>query len=171
LAIVDTNHDIIQPAGDLSTKTPHQVLCVYRVESILGDEMTTSLEITEYYELVALYRALRVVKFAPQPIVPELTGSPYLADISRRIVDTLSKMEVERGKPERSSDWQIEIDPNGEIWQIAVRNAATTPDFWSKQTHEKKIELARIHLSPFALTDALLEDFVRQVNELASTSG
>ncbi len=130
--------------------------------------MTVSLEITEYYELVALHRALRAVKFARQPTIPELSGSPYLADISRRIVDTLSQMEVERGKPERSSDWEIEIDPGSEVWQIAVRNAAAHPEFWREQTHEKKIEVARIHLSPFVLTDELLENFAHQVDKAIS---
>lgn len=130
--------------------------------------MKISLEITEYYELVALHKALRVARFARNPMIPALSGSPYLADIARRVVDTLSAMEVERGRPDQRENWQIAIDPDGEIWQIAVRNAAEHPDFWREQTHEKKIEIARIYLSPFVLTDQLLENFVHQVDKVIS---
>lgn len=124
--------------------------------------------ITEYYELVALHRALRATKFVREVPIPELPGSPFLADISRRVVETLAQMEVERGKPERAADWQIPIGEDSEVWRIAVRNAAIKPDSWNKQTHEEKVNRARIHLSPFVFTDEMVETFIRQVDEQAN---
>ncbi len=126
------------------------------------------LKITEYYELVALPRALRAAKFGRELLIPELPGSPFLADISTRVVETLAQMEIERGKPERAADWQIAIDEHGEVWKIAVRNAAHKPDSWNRQTHEQKVSFARIHLSPFVFTDEMLETFIRQVDEQAN---
>ena len=132
--------------------------------------MAKSLEIAEYYELVALHKALHVARFSRDPMIPWLSGSPYLADIANRIVNTLANMEVERGKPERAKNWQMRIDPNGEVWRIAVNNAAVDSDIWNSQTHQQKVDLARIFLSPFTFTDEMIELFIDQVNDQANTT-
>lgn len=132
--------------------------------------MAKSLEITQYYELVALHKALHVARFSRDPMIPWLSGSPYLADIAKRIVNTLAIMEAERGKPERAKDWQMTIDPNGELWRIAINNAAADSDSWNSQTHQQKIDLARIFLSPFTFTDEMIELFIEQANGKANTT-
>jgi hypothetical protein len=131
--------------------------------------MTKKLEITEYYELVALHKALHVARFGREQLVPALPGSPYLADIAKRVVETLAEMEVMRGKPERANDWLVKIDQTGEIWQIAVRNAAVEPDLWNRRTHQEKLSLAQIYLSPFIYTAEMLEKFVQQVDVQTKT--
>jgi hypothetical protein len=127
--------------------------------------MSEKFEITEYYELVALHRALHVARFAREPLVPALPGSPFLAAIAKRVVETLAEMEIKRGKPERASDWQIKIDPSGEVWQIAVRNAALEPEFWNRCTNQEKTGLAHTFLSPFVVTDETVIKFIEQVDE------
>lgn len=130
-------------------------------------EMAKPLEVTEYYELVALHKALIAARFARKPLMPFLSGSPYLSEIARRVVDILSEMEVERGRPEQRNNWQIKIRPDSEVWQIAVKNAATESDFWNKQSKEKKTELAKIFLSPFVISDEILDLFIDEVDETA----
>jgi hypothetical protein len=131
--------------------------------------MTKKLEITDYYELVALHKALHVARFGRELLVPALPGSPYLADIAKRVVKTLAEMEFMRGKPERANDWLVKIDQTGEIWQIAVRNAAVEPDLWESLTHQEKLSLAQIYLSPFTYTPEMLEKFVQQVDVQTKT--
>jgi hypothetical protein len=132
--------------------------------------MTKRFEIIDYYELVALHKALHVARFAREQLVPALPGSPYLATIAKRVVETLAEMEIIRGKPERAKNWFVNIDPTGEVWQIAVRNAASEPEMWSRQTHAEKLSLAQIYLSPFIFTDEVLEMFVQQVDNQIKTT-
>jgi hypothetical protein len=133
--------------------------------------MTNKLEITEYYELLALHRALHVVRFARTELAPGLSGSPYLADIAKRVVAVLREMEVSRGKPEWADNWLSQIDPDGEVWQIAVSNAAQNPDRWNQRTHQEKLSHVWIYLSPFVYTDEMVEQFVKQVDAQTSTAG
>lgn len=128
--------------------------------------MASKLEITDYYELLVLQRALWVAKFARDPLAPELPGSPFLADVARRVVETLAQMEIERGYPEKADDWYVTIDPTGEVWQITVEYAARKPDIWRKWSYQEKVEYTKILLSPFTFTDEMVEDFIQQVDEL-----
>jgi len=132
--------------------------------------MKNMLQITEYYELVALHKALWSARFAREPLLEYLPGSPFLADIANRVVDVLAKMEIERGRPERANDWRMEVSTTGEIWQIMLRNASEHPDFWKKQSTEEKKKIARIYLSPFVITDEILDEFIRQVDEKCNAS-
>ncbi len=127
--------------------------------------MIDGLQITDYYELLALHSALMVARFSRNPIKPELPGSPYLADIANRIVQTLAEMEVERGHPERAERWYAKIDPTEELWQIAIRNASTKPDIWGKLSIKEKIERAKTFLSPFTITNNILDAFIAEVDE------
>jgi hypothetical protein len=124
------------------------------------------LKINEYYELVALHRALHAARFAREPLLAELPGSPFLADISRRVVETLAQMEIERGQSSRAKNWHVPIVEHGEVWRIAVRNAATIPPhLWNNYTHEQKVKIGHIFLSPFVFTNEMVETFIHQVGE------
>ena len=126
--------------------------------------MAKSLEISDYYELVALYRALRMFKFSRNPMDDRIVGSPFLANIANRTVEVLNEMEVERGTTERAN-WAEPIIPNSEIWQIAVRNAADSNDgYWRNFSPEQKREFAAVLLSPFSFTDDMLANFVVDVD-------
>ncbi len=132
--------------------------------------MTNGLHITGYPELLALHSALMVARFARNPIKPELSGSPYLADIANEVVRILAEIEVEQGHPDRASRWQAIIDPEEEMWQIAVRNASSNPEVWKKRSDEEKVERAKTFLSPFIVTNEIVDKFIQQVDERTSQS-
>ena len=129
--------------------------------------MVAKFETTDYYEMVALFRAIQVVKFDRDPLAPELVGSTFIANIANRLAKALDEMELERGHPERAN-WQGPIVQDGEKWQIIVREAARHPEIWARQSHEWKADYAHILMSPFSYTVEMLEEFIRQVDELAT---
>jgi hypothetical protein len=129
-----------------------------------ASEEKVKLEVTDYYELRVLHSALWVVRFAENPVRPELPGSPLLANIANRIVEVGAKMEVERGHPERAEQWRIKIVPDSPLWQVIVKNANRNSAFWKSCSTDKKREIARTYLSPSIIDDALIEEFVRQVD-------
>ncbi|MBI1259272.1 MAG: hypothetical protein GC204_17540 [Chloroflexi bacterium] len=128
--------------------------------------MAKSLEISDYYELVALYRALRLFKFSRNPVDDRIVGSPFLANIANRTVEVLNEMEIERGRPERAN-WAEPIIPDSEVWQIAVRNAADSNEgYWRNFSPEQKREFAAVLLSPFSFTDDMLADFIADADAI-----
>lgn len=126
--------------------------------------MAKSLEITDYYELVALCMALQQVKFSRSPVDDRVIGSPFIASIANRLVETLNELEVERGKPE-GANWNVPIVQDSEVWQIAVRNAVDSNEgYWKNFSYEQKREFAVVLLSPFTYTEEMLAIFVTQVD-------
>jgi hypothetical protein len=122
-------------------------------------------QVTDYYELRALHTALWLARFAGHPVKPEVPGSPLLANVAKRIVEVLAEMEVARGKAKEARGWQIEIVPDGGLWDVIVENASTHPEIWKTWSWEKKREVAQIYLSPLVYTDEIRDEFVRQVDE------
>jgi hypothetical protein len=127
--------------------------------------MNAVFQITDYYQLIALHKALIHAKFARKPIDPIISGSPLIADIANQIIETLIQMEIERGNPKAAENWKIKIDPSGEMWQIALSRVSPDDKVWQKWTQEEKEYYARLLLSPFLFDDNLLLEFVRQVHE------
>lgn len=125
----------------------------------------TKFEVNDYGEMVALFRALMVAKFARDQIVPELPGSPFIASMFNRLAHALNKMEIERGKPERAN-WYMEIVPDSERWQIAVRDAAHVEKrIWDQFSSDERQTIAKTHLAPFLFTDEMINRFIAQVDE------
>jgi hypothetical protein len=127
--------------------------------------MSAIFQVTDYYKLLALHKALIHTKFARQPTEPIISGSPFIAEMANQIVETLAQMEIERGHPERAQDWRIKIDPTGEVWDIALSRINLTDKVWQKWTLDEKKHFARLLLSPFEYDEQLLLEFIRQADE------
>lgn len=130
--------------------------------------MNAVFQITDYYQLIALHKALIQAKFARDPIDPIISGSPLIAETANQIIATLIQMEIDRGNPKGAEIWKIKIDPSGEMWQIALSRISLYDRIWQKWTPEEKKYYARLLLSPFFFDDDLLEEFVRQADERGS---
>jgi hypothetical protein len=130
--------------------------------------MAAKFEITSFVELLVVHKALHVARFTRDQLVPALPGSPYFADVARRVMETLGEMELERGNLDRAKEWdwkQWRVSLDSYLWQIVVSNAAHKGELWNRQTHEEKINAARVFLSPSSITDEEAESFVREVDE------
>jgi hypothetical protein len=115
--------------------------------------MSVELRIENYYELIALYRALILVKFPKEVIVPELLGSPLLANIFERLVDVLIEKEIEIGKPHRANNWRLELKPESGKWEeikyLIVEGISL--EKWLTYSRERKEDVARIYSTPFSI--------------------
>ena len=127
--------------------------------------MSAIFQVTDYYKLMALHKALMQAKFARHPVDPIISGSPLIADMANQIVETLAQMEIERGQPERAQDWKFRIDPSGEVWQIALSRINPNEKMWQKWTLEEKKQFCALLLSPFEFDEELLLEFVRQADD------
>ncbi len=130
--------------------------------------MSAVFQVSDYYKLLALHKALIHAKFARHPIDPIISGSPFIAEMAEQIVSTLAAMEIERGYPERAEGWKMRIDPNGEIWQIALSRIFIEKwvfDKWNSWPFEEKKNLAKRLISPFMVDDDLLLKFIQDADQ------
>lgn len=121
-------------------------------------------EITDYYEFIALYRALHVARFLADPPALELLGSPFIAKIAIQVADALNEWEIERGHAERAN-WRKEIPIDSSLWIIARDNIIKHSQKWDTFSEAQKRDYIRDCLSPFLITDETMTEFIRQLDE------
>lgn len=127
--------------------------------------MVKSLEIKDYYTLIALHRALFVTRFAENPVIPELSGSPFLAKVANEIVEILSQMEIEKGRPERANNWRLNIKQGEGLWLNIVGKVSENSEKWRNFSYQQKREIAYNYLSPFILDEDVINNFVNDVDK------
>ena len=129
--------------------------------------MTHCLIVEDYHELLVLHRALMEAKFHPEPVHEELSGSPYLAAISRRLLDVLSKVDGDREGEAASERWRSwrEVDSRLTEWKVAVRKAADA-SIWASWTVQQRAEFAELLLSPFDTSSETVARFLTEVDEV-----
>lgn len=117
-----------------------------------------SLEITDYYELLALHRCVLEAKFHSDPEDGDIADSPLVAGLANRILEALEQAESQRGKPGEVKNWERwrKIDRRTYFWKTAVSFAVAYPRWSELGAHEKR-ELVATLLAPFVATDS---DFV-----------
>jgi hypothetical protein len=116
--------------------------------------------VSDYYELLALHRALLEAQFCDEPNDLDVSASPIITKLHRNLLETLMNVE---GSPqaEEWKDW-LKIDPDRREWQVALKRAKNERQ-WQNWSYEKKKEYAFHLLSPFELDDTLLDDFIGSV--------
>lgn len=122
--------------------------------------------IKDYYELLALHRALMEAKFTECPNDPVIAGSPLVADIMSQVVTVLKQKEIERGHLDKVESWDkfLEIDSTRREWRVAVVRAQES-DRWLDWSLEEKRAFSRVLLSPFVVDDTMLKLFMQEVEQ------
>src|SRR5512133_3700048 len=112
-------------------------------------------EVSEYYELLALHRAIMEAKFHPDPQNLDVPASPLLAAVCNRLLDSLVAAEQERGRPEKGEEWQRwRTRPRqGRFWQVAVQHASAVRD-WSRWSSDEKRKFTADALAPLRAPEA-----------------
>lgn len=121
--------------------------------------------VTDYYELIALFRTIRVAKFSLRPMNTELVGNPNLASAATRIAQALDELELDRGHPERAN-WHSPMTPDSPIWKQCVNYALLSHEDWKSWSFEDKRRYASVIMSPSSSPDEILELFVSQVDAM-----
>ena len=125
--------------------------------------MTTSIDFTSYYELLALHRALMEAKFHDTPNDPAVAGSPFVADVANRIVEILANWK-QSDRP-AGHDWPSwrHVGPGHREWAVAIDRAREATN-WITWNEDERRQFAKILLSPFVATSEVLEQFIACVN-------
>jgi hypothetical protein len=129
--------------------------------------MSTVFQISDYYQLRALFRALMAAKFSRDSVAPELMGSPLLAEVADQITRVLAKMEIERGRPEGAENWEMTIVPNSEKWLILLKHIEVNVSNWKSWSLAEKRYYAEILMSPFKVDNDLVTLLIDQADNFS----
>ena len=134
--------------------------------------MTVKLEITEYPVLLALHRVIMEAKFNPSVNDKLILGSPFVAKIANQVAEAIIESEVLNGDEAARDRWVnwSQLTPHRREWAITILHILDHRDSWNSLDSEKKREFATLFLSPFSLTEEMLNEFIRQVDEHSQTS-
>jgi hypothetical protein len=138
--------------------------------------------IDDYYEMVVLYRALMLVKFPKEIIVPELLGSPIIANIFDRLTDALMEKEAQRKQPQLMTgqknphaldSWRMELTPNVGHWEEikSLILEVVSSERWKTYTPEFKLKIVVPYLSPYTITDDYLDQLLNEINQAFADKG
>jgi len=127
---------------------------------------STNLLLDDYYELLALHRALLEAKFCDEPNDFDVSASPIIARIYKKLIPVLIEAESKKkGEGARQSwDRWLRLDPSRREWGVALKRAKSERKWASWSPREKRSYVADL-LTPFVLEEEIAEKFVLQVEE------
>ena len=111
------------------------------------------IEIEEYWELLALHKAIMAAKFDNGSSVEMLT-SPLLAEASRKVLSALIMASKKKAGAQKTSGWDNwkKIDENRNEWKRLVSLIAESDRYSSLGDDDVKREIRDI-VSPLEITD------------------
>lgn len=123
------------------------------------------LVISDYYELLALHKALLEAKFHRDPDNSMVAGSPFIASISKRTVELLIEIDMSKDLSKKES-WErvLNIKNQGDRWEVALEYAEESND-WDKFTDERRIKYVEYLLSPHIYTEEDVVEFISEVTK------
>ena len=127
--------------------------------------MTSSVfKVSEYYELVALHRALLESQFCDEPNDTDVSASPIIAKLHKQLLESIVALEIERKGLEAESAWSdwLQIDAERREWTVALKRA-NRETRWNEWDFKEKKDYVYDLLSPFKVSDDLVEEFISQV--------
>ena len=101
-------------------------------------------EINDYYELLNLHKALLEARFHEGLENRYLAGSPIVAQIHSRIIQTMISMEINRKGSEGWSEW-IKISNRRDYLERAIENIIKFEP-WDKETEKYMIQMFSVIL-------------------------
>lgn len=120
--------------------------------------------IREEYELLALHRALMEARFGGDSNDMDVAGSPILANLHRRVVESILEADSPvGGNKDQWMEW-LRIDEGRREWSAAVRHARIS-SWWEALNDEAKLGAARDLLAPFSVSSELVDRFVKEVDD------
>jgi hypothetical protein len=134
--------------------------------------MTSLFNVSDYYELLALHRAIMEAKFCDGPNDFDVSASPLVANMSRRVVAALVDQDREKKGDEAEEQWSIwlRIDPARREWQVSV-NRAIAERRWNEWSLVERTTYVKDLLAPFEVDDTLMRHFLDEVDARNQGSG
>ena len=120
--------------------------------------MSALFEVSDKYELLALHRALFEAKQHPDPEDRDVVGSPFVANLSLRVVDALAELDEPPTFGPSWRDWQRAEKHEHRLPLVRSRIEECAP--WSKWDADQKQEYVRTLLAPLVAESSTLSDLV-----------
>lgn len=138
---------------------------IYEYEKMTINSDEDGISISGRFGLLALHRGLLEARFCMIANDPDVSSSPILSEIHRRVVEKIRKLEVnEKGSDSRWEKW-LAIDPTRREWNVALKRASTS-SIWSKLLHDERLRLIDDLLAPFHVDVDMKEEFALEVERL-----
>ena len=118
------------------------------------------IEIDDYWELLALHKAIMAAKFNTDGTSEFLT-SPFLAEAARKVLSALITAEVKRSGVEKKAAWEEwkKIDINRNEWKILIATIMGNTRYKTLNDDDFKREVSDI-ISPLEITDEQIRSLV-----------
>ena len=112
------------------------------------------IEITDYFTILNLHKALLEAKFHLNPDNINVSSSPIIAEFCDKLVDVLAKMDEERSEKNvgKWDDWRL-LKNQSFYRDRAIINAKSN-NRWAKMNDEEKRKTVNNLMSPFNATEA-----------------
>lgn len=123
------------------------------------------IEITDYFTILNLHKALLEAKFHLNPDNINVSSSPIIAEFCDKLVDVLEKMDEERNEKNvgKWDDWRL-LKNQSFYRDRAIINAKLN-DRWTKMNDEEKRKTVKNLLSPFKATEEEINLIVQEVDD------
>ena len=115
-------------------------------------------ELSDYYDLLNLHKALMEAKFHDNPDNEYISGSPIIAKIMNEIVDILAEIDPYANE----GDWKTWRKLENHI--ISPCESKYGKTIWEKYTKDEKIIATKNYFSPFIATEKEINDFINAVD-------
>ena len=128
-------------------------------------------ELSDYYDLLNLHKALMEAKFHDNPDNEYISGSPIIAKIMNEIVDILAEIDPYANEGDWKTWRKLEnhiISPceskyGKTIWD-RILNRVSKDKLQKKYTKDEKIIATKNYFSPFIATEKEINDFINAVD-------
>jgi len=116
------------------------------------------------YEPLALHRGLLEARFCDKENDADVSGSPILAKLHRRLINTLVSLDPPVGGSKTQWAAWLQMDDGRREWNAAIDRARRSIG-WSGLALEAKRAAALDFLSPFEVDSELVDFFIACVEE------
>lgn len=122
------------------------------------------LEITDYYELLNLHKALLEAKFHRNPDNAYVAGSPIISKLCNEIVSLLAQYDVIRKGKEDWTAWRQLY--NQEYYKERAIDGIIKFGGWEKLKCSEKSDRILNYISPFVCTEDEIASIIKEIDDL-----
>jgi hypothetical protein len=128
-------------------------------------EFFIMLEITNYYQLLALHRTIVEAKFNKNIKDTDIYTSPIISELANKIIEQIIEYHQKSGEVFEANNWKNwrYIDSSRLEWDVIVKRIAEI-NIWNDISENEKLEFISILASPFLLNSENLESLLNLTN-------
>ena len=120
-------------------------------------------ELTEYYDLLNLHKALLEAKFHKDPDNKYVAGSPIIANICNTLIEKLANYDKSTKGFEGWTEWRnIE---HQDFYRKRIIDNILNYGNWDELTYEEKFEMVKNNMSPFCGSNDEIDKIISTIDK------